>query len=233
MKRYSKSLAILIVAISFLSNNLFAQESPLKYGARVGVSISYFSVSPKFEGGNPGLVAGGFLQYQIIPLLELGADILFHQQRGQIEDILLVDPSYIRNTSNSLTLQTLEVPVMAGLNLPKIAGLSVGVKAGYSFSYIIAANEHRVHHYYSPDGSILAIEGGKENMTSDYLRYQNAFVGALCLSIPVESNLIKGLNIDLRYRLGLSPLEKGYGILQGRAGELSSQSLQMVLGFQF
>ena len=204
----------------------------LQLGARLGMSVSYFGETAKFEGGNPGLILGASVQYNLIDLLGVGAELTYHQQRGTRNEMPVADPAFIKVTERNLTMNTLELPVLAIVNLPEMGGLGIKLKAGYSFAYNMGVMARDVNHYYFTDGTYLVLRG-TENLTSDYSKIQHALIGSVGLALPVESGLFSGVSFDVRYRRGLSDIETSYSVLGGKTSQVRSQSLQVVLGFTF
>jgi hypothetical protein len=222
-----------IISVAILPQTASGQSGEgLQLGARLGMSVSYFGETAKFEGGNPGLILGASMQYNLIDLLGVGVELTYHQQRGTRNEMPVIDPAFVKVTERNLTMNTLEIPVLAIVNLPEIGGLGIKLKAGYSFAYNMGVMAKDVNHYYFNDGNYVVLRGS-ENLSSDYNKIQHALIGSVGLAIPLDSGIFSGVSFDVRYRRGLSDIETSYSVLGGKTGQVRSQSLQVVLGFTF
>lgn len=223
---------LLISVLFLLSNPLIAQsKSSINLGLRVGISVSYFGETSQFEGGNPGLIAGGEIKYNISDIIGAGAEVLYHQQRGKRLDMNITAAGGIRLVERNITINTLEIPILASIKLLQLNSANIQLKPGYSFSYVMGVTSRDVIHSFTDPG--YSQTRGTEILTSDYAKDQHAVIGALVVEIPVEAGFLKNLSIDFRYRQGLSNIETTYSVLRGQTDPVYSKSIQLVMGFSF
>jgi hypothetical protein len=196
MKKLSAAIIMVIMAIFCVivfSSQSNAQDKPLTFGAKVGISSSVFTrdfqaVSERLTGFS----GGGFITYRITDFFAVGAELLYIQQGAS--GVILYDT--LPSTSTTLTFHTIDLPVLLFFNVPDINGVSPKLFIGHSFGYninVTGRNRTQI------DNDPIMYVRGVHDMTN---RYERLDFGAIA-GVGVDFKTGKMVfSIDGRYRLG-------------------------------
>ncbi len=224
---------MLLTAFSFNT-----QAQVLGYGVKLGSSFSYFSEDFELDGGNPGLVIGGFVNFTPIELLTLQGEIQYHLQRARIEGVPKENPneidalSYTSVENQNVSLNTVEVPLLATVDLP-LGGVKLRAGGGASAAYNFFAWSKTELNLHYKDGTSLTAKGG-EDVTSDFRRWLYAGIATVGFETDISAGFFTSLNVDFRYRQGINEIESGANVLSAnRADKLTSSSIMFLVGLGF
>lgn len=179
-----------VVVLSFQSN---AQDKPLNFGAKVGISSSVFTQECQDVSGRlTGFSAGGFVTYKITDFFSVGAELLYIQQGAS--NLILMDS--IPNRSTNLTFHTIDIPVLLFFNIPSTGEVIPKIFVGHSFGYNIYV---RGRNRLQIDNNPVIITKSTSDMTSQYERLDFAAVAGIGVDFKFINMVF---TVDGRYRLG-------------------------------
>lgn len=226
---------MLALLLSLLLTPLLAQEdSGVSFGARVGSSFSFFDNNYRFEGGSPGLLVGGVVNYNLSEALQLTGGLDYHQLRGSIAGT----PRTIGTTTvlrdNNLTIHTFELNGLAGYKLPLsfLGNAAPYIQAGASIGYNAGVWNKYTARYMSSNYSEIFKARGKENVggiTDDFIA---TWMIGLRFETELDGGLFSKMLLDLRFRSSFDPAIRQY-VFNGSADELGIRSLSATIGFIF
>lgn len=206
----------------------------IAFGARVGSTFSYFSNNYRFEGGNPGLQAGGIVNYDLSDKIQIAGSVDYVQQRGSLGSSTNSAGSLFVIKDNYLTLHNVEAGGMLGykLPLPFLGDAAPYLQGGAAIAYNLGAWNKYTARYYTPGFSEAIEVTGKENVSN----VSDELVGTWMVGLRFQSDLNSGLFskmlIDIRFKSTFDPVVRPYSF-NGSAKELGIRSLSASLGFLF
>jgi len=227
----------MLAVVSSLAVSAQDDAARYSYGIKAGIAISNFSSNVPHAGARIGYTAGGYGTYVISPTLSLLAEVNYLQQGGTlltyIDETRFGAPSNfftVNATHSNITLHTVEVPIMVQYQLP-IADLPVKVGVGPTFSYVFDATDNFQRTGQTATGVIVTADG-TDNVKSTYEPYPIGATGGLGFSIPFGG---KSINIDARYRYGITPVRKNYSYvtLNNSEEKLRTNSIIFTIGLTF
>ncbi len=195
---YLRNAASSVLIILLISNVALAQISFNK-GIKAGLNVSTLRID---DTGNAdiqtknGIVAGGFLELDLLGPLNFQAEALFTQKGAKSEE----------NTVEGLTVTTfsvnyLEIPVFAKFSTPVAPPLvTANFYGGPAFAFKISEDISAER-----DGAEIPVEGDLATSAE----FKSSDVGAVAgANLSFSALGLASLIIDLRYTLGLSHIAK-------------------------
>lgn len=178
----------LIVLISTLSLIGYSQ---LGFGLKGAVSMSSFStdISDYENAFNTGFQAGAYLR--IGDKWHLQPEIYFAGKTGEFSYDMSVEEPNSLNVKETVTLSTIDVPVLVGFKIIDPPAFNIRLQAGPVASLVVNKNFD------------LTLNGISHDPTDTYIDSWNDLNWALQFGAGVD---VLFLTIDLRYELGLSSL---------------------------
>jgi hypothetical protein len=240
-----KSLPVFLFLITF-SIACFSQNK-FSFGPRVGYQVSKFN-GEKHTNYSLGLYAGGFVQYQFSSAFTTEFDVLYSEQGGSRLTIkenppgLDIPVSRETYTSN-ISLRSIELPLL--INYSPLSDLSVKPRLilGPSIAFLLTAQDNRdITIEYNtlsvppiPDPifgekAVTATVSNSENVSGEYQAVNLNANAGLGLDVPFNKfNLI----IDLKYRLGITPVDISYNPLNkvNNSSQLRNNSIIFSIAF--
>ncbi len=219
---------------------LLAQNAPLTYGTKAGLNMSLHYGIPDQSGDyevklalRPGLVAGAWLDMEVLPQFKVGYELLY-SQKGSREQITLlrVDGEELEKPAIMnvrYDLDYLEIPVL--FKLRAIRGKKLALE-----SILGTAMSLKIHGYHELDGTVWLPQNGdyeeiEVNESSD-LKGINMFDYSLIYGSALHYSGKLKLSLELRFTLGwdylLLPTHS-----MGDPAELRNQTYSAILGIQF
>jgi hypothetical protein len=222
-----------------LSVQAFAQDdfsTGLRFGVRVGATVSNFNNSQPHTSAKLGFTAGGVVEYGLSEQFSVQAEPAYMQQGGQYvrfsDDTRFGDDGIfaVSTTSSKVTAHYIDLPVMARYKLPAIGNFSPNVVLGGAVGYLLKASENydRTYHY----NQTFFTTNGTRSVTSQFEQFQ---VGATA-GIGGEVSLgDKRLLIDFRYRYGITTAKKSFSYIDLNAvqDDLRTDSFYFTVGLGF
>lgn len=214
----------------------------LKYGIKMGTTLSSFSSEQPHNNYKPGFTAGVFINYPLSSDFSLQLEPAYFQQGGNLIAIydyamfLIPDPPFLLEVKDQkVTYHNIDVPLL--LKYEKQAG---GIKffcdAGPSFGFNLRTGiiTHVSARSFGEPGDMPVYYDFREeeNISSNIKTLQYGITGGLGFEAPMGSH---SLIFDIKYRYGLNKTWPGYSYL-GIApiqGDLQSNTLYFTLGFGF
>jgi hypothetical protein len=213
------------------SNYGFLTKSRYCYGFKFGPSFNQFSQPGSFIGFNAGL----FTKYKFSDVASARIELLYSTQGGARNDYTKTygdgDPTSpnasvksITNLNPFVTFNSIEVPVLAELGFPEMAGLAIQPKfiIGGSYSRAVTVVEHKTQRYTYTNGSQADIGYSREDVSGVYNPNQISAIAGLGLQFATPR---RTFHLELRYRQGLTQLNNYVNSQTGIGGKLYSSSL--------
>jgi hypothetical protein len=196
MKKFSATINLIIMAIFcviIFSSQSNAQDKPLNFGVKVGISSSVFTrdfqaVSERLTGFS----GGGFVTYKITNFFSVGAELLYIQQGAS--NIMLIDT--LPNTSTNLTFHTIDLPVLLFFHVPDMNGISPKFFIGHAFGYnvkVYGRNRTQIN-----NDPVMYVRG-THDLTNRYERLDFGGIAGVGVDFKTSKMLF---SVDARYRLG-------------------------------
>lgn len=125
MKKYFKCLEVLLLVLCLTTTVSIAQDKKLTYGGKIGLAISKFTNEQPHTGSRIGYALGGFVKYNVLPMLDVELDVLYQQQGGTKLSIEYMPPGLNsvvlrRTTTHNYALHYIDVPVLAKLDVAEL-----------------------------------------------------------------------------------------------------------------
>ena len=218
-----------ICLCGFFIQPVHAQE----FGVRAGATFSYFSNDFTMKGGNPGLLVGGIVNYNLSDAFHITGGLDYSQLSGRINGIpKSTNIGGILTQENNITIHALEASALGGYQLPLsflgdaspfiIGGVSIGYNLG-TWDYV------NIQHYSNQD---VTSYSGNENITSLADAWLPAWVVGLRFATPLDDGLFSKMLIDIRMRSSFDPPINTYP-LTGSPQLPGLRSISFSLGFMF
>lgn len=231
---------LLVFFLLSLCGSAFAQDevssTGLRFGFRVGPTISTFSKSQPHLGAKLGFTAGAVVEYGLSENFSVQTEIAYLQQGGQyvrFSDETRFgdfDMLSVYTTSSKVTAHYIDVPLLAKYHFAPIGNFRPNVVLGGAFGYLIKANDNytKTYHY----NQTFFTAHGTEDITSEYESFQIGATAGLGGEVSLGS---KRLLIDFRYRYGLTPSKKSFSYIDLYAvqGDLRTDSFYFTIGLGF
>lgn len=233
-----KKLIILCLGLGL--GYLGAQNTPLTFGTKMGLNMSLHYGIPDQSGDyevklalRPGLVAGAWLDMEVIPQFKVGYELLF-SQKGSRERITLLrvegeelERPAVMNIRYDLDY--LEIPVLFKLRAIRRNNLTLESILGTAMSL-------KIHGYHKLDGTVWLPENGdyeeiEVNETSD-LGEINMFDYSMIYGSALHYSGKLDLSLELRFTLGWDYLRLPTHSM-GDPAELRNQTYSAILGIKF
>jgi|WetSurMetagenome_2_1015567.scaffolds.fasta_scaffold75686_2 hypothetical protein len=228
-----------LLLLAFSVSGQDETASKLKFGVKVGTTISSFSSEQPQNTYKPGLVAGGFVSYGLTNSLSLQLEPSYMQQGGNlifINDPLMLGiedfPYLIEVRNQKITYHNIDIPLLLkyettvkGLKVFGVAGPSISINAKATSDATVSARSYDMIPVY-------VTYDRYENISSNIENLQYGVVGGLGFETPLGNHT---LIFDMKYKYGLNTTYPGYsylGINQVK-GDLSSNTFYFTLGFGF
>lgn len=202
-------LATILISILCLGSVRAQDESSgdglLTIGVKLGPTFNRFTETDLdyFESLTVGASAGAFAGVNFFNFLTIQGEVLYSLQGGNLDDYQeritggLVDS--IRYGSPKIDFHTVEVPIMAKINITPQAGFSIKPYIGASYSYSLATFRRAEKTLFASTGEDFTSEFDLENVGSDFRRSQISGI----FGISFESDRV---STELRYRIGFNDL---------------------------
>jgi hypothetical protein len=202
-----KKSSLLILAILAASVSLFAQESELNIGAKMGANLNQFSQT----GVHTGLNIGGFALYNLSEKLGVQGDLTYNAIGAIKNDYFLTSTNpnqTLQYVDRSVTSHNAELAAVLKYNLGSSADvLKPKVFIGAAYGYAVAVFEkHDLVATTYIDGGMLQSRSGSsyENVGDTYEAHQ--FAGIFGVSFDYLLSNGKIFTTEVRYRRGLNDL---------------------------
>lgn len=201
MSCLKKCVLLVLVSLCGFSINANAQIS--QFGVMAGLNLSNVygnNISDAFPGRElkPGLVIGGYMTYDLAPLLSIQPEVLFSMKGTKGSNDISVPYTYTQ------TFNYIEVPVLLKVNLP-VVPFRTNVFAGPDFAFNVASSEEDV-----AGGRTFSVDTKNLTRNFDF----NLAVGAGAgFGVGPTS-----LGLELRYTFGTGSLSKTPGASPIRNG---------------
>jgi Outer membrane protein beta-barrel domain len=199
MKMSCLKKSSLLIAISVFCFGIEASAQLPHFGAKVGVNLANIygpDASSNFPDKKmkPGLVVGGYMTYDIIPLLSIQPEVLFSMKGTKATGVSPQPYDYTQSYNY------IEVPVLLKLNIPlgPVATFKPSIFAGPDFAFNVASSEKFSGQYVQ--GGSATVDTKNATKSFDF----NVAVGAGAGFDVGPTNL----GLELRYTFGTGTLSK-------------------------
>ncbi len=192
---------IIIIALSFLTANLFGQNTTTEYGLKAGINYSKYTPNLEFNGievvdfnGKFGFFVGGFVNFGFSDILKLQPELLFALQGTNTsqEIELRFSPDQepvVGELKSRVTESTISVPIMLQIYPTEKFYIEIGPQ----FGYIVSRKEKVTDDPFTELGSPFGV-------SEDCPNCDKFDLGA---SLGVGYNFINQIGINARYYAGL------------------------------
>lgn len=206
----------------------------ITFGARVGSSFSFFDNDYRFQGGSPGLLVGGVVNYNLSDALQLTGGLDYYQLRGNIAGIPKTIGTSTVLRDNNLTIHTFDLNGLIGYRLPLsfLGDAAPYIQGGASIGYNAGVWNKYTARYISSSSSEILMARGKENIggiTDDFIA---TWMIGLRFETPLSDGLFSKMLIDIRFKSSFEPPIRPY-VFNNSADDLGIRSLSASLGFIF
>jgi hypothetical protein len=240
MKKSFSLICLLLLAFSvFGQDEETVTLNKIRFGVKVGTTLSSFSEQQPHTNYKPGFIAGGFLSYELSNSLALQLEPSYIEQGGNLISIfdypmfLIPDPPFILKIRDQrVTFHNIDIPLLLkyettilGLKVFGVAGPSIALNINSETKNDVSArsldNVPIYYNFYE-----------EENITSNIEFLQYGITGGIGFETPLGNH---SLIFDMKYRYSLNRTYPGYsylGIYQVQ-GDLRTNSFYVTLGFGF
>jgi hypothetical protein len=213
------------------------QPTGLRFGVRVGGSISSFGKTQPYTSEKAGLTAGLVVEYSLSEKFSVQTEPAYLQQGGQYvrfsDNTRFGDANNIfavYTTASKVTAHYVDLPLMAKYKLPVIGNFSPNIVLGGSAGYLIDATD-KFERTYSYEQTFFTVHRS-ESISSEFEKFQFGAVAGLGGEVSLGS---KRLLIDFRYRYGVTAAKKSFSYIDLYAvrGDLRTNSFYFTVGLGF
>lgn len=211
------ALAFLVFALGAVPARAQEEESPVRFGFKLGLNISDFRGNDVEGAGElldwkAGLCAGAFMSYRVNEWFALQPELLY-SMKGMKLGLLFLD-------AITFSLDYIEVPVLAVFNIPAGGTLKPFAYAGPVFGFNVRSE--------------VSASLFEEEETVDVADYTNGFEFSLALGAGINFDIAgRALIFDFRYVPGLTnAFSEDFGG-EGESIEWKNDTLSFLLGFAF
>lgn len=232
-----KSRLPIMLFLFVASYSLQAQEEAklgFSYGGRIGATVSRFSNEQPHTSSRLGFTVGGVVEYGLSEKLSVQAEPAYMQQGGRF--IRFSDDTRfgldgtiydLYTTNSSVTVHTLDLPVMAKYKFAKIGDFQPNIVLGPSVGYTLgASNSYQTTFYYN---QTFTTANAYRLEKSQYQPFQLGVTAGFGGEVSLGT---KRLLIDFRYRYGVTPIKKSYSYVDlfSVQGDLRTHSAYVTIG---
>jgi len=218
---------VLLLVLCFLSTFSIAQDKKLSYGGKVGLAVSSFTNEQPHTGSRIGYQLGGFVRYNVLPMLDVELNVMYQQQGGTKLSIEYMPPGLNtvvtrRTTTHNYSLHYIDLPVLARLDVAELLGWDMEFKpkviAGPALGILLRGYDRYDRTMELSTSTFPSINDpllgtvplrvtstDQEDVTSNFERLNFGFYLGLGGEIPIGMD--KTLILDFTYRLGISPAD--------------------------
>jgi hypothetical protein len=210
------------------SSSVFAQEG-LAVGAKVLGNANKFDAT----GIGFGYGAGGYVSMPVLGPLSVRGEVLFVSTAGLMDDKTTtfegggVQAAFYEK--RNLRFNTIEVPLMAQVNLPFLTNLNLKASAGWAYGYNFAVFHISDNTYNIVDAAGNArnvqYKNVSENVGSSFEQYNSTLIGG------VSANFEK-IHVDIRYQHGLINMSRMDVESSAYYGNYKSRTLSVSVGYR-
>ena len=212
-------IAIFITGLTGMAGRLSAQDTQpgsepvtrsskvFHVGVKAGATFNQFNQSGMTIGFNGGAVLSSYVN----EWFDIQAELLYIMQgssRGDIQrsfSSIGGNVSYAIYTNRAVSLQSVEVPILAVFKLGSVEGnIRRKVLIGGSYGYCFAAFERFDQHLFFTDGTEGIAGNQIENVLSDYQVNQFNGIGGFGIDYSLTNGRIFGF--EVRYEQGLNDI---------------------------
>lgn len=189
-KSLPRTLPFSIIGMIVLASSpAFAlQDSPLSLGPKVGLNYSDLTGDVSDEVGYKlGFAGGAFLAYAFGDWFTLQPEVLYSQKGAKATQERLGE-----ERTQTVSLDYVEIPVLAVLTIPTQSILTPKVFAGPAFGFLISAEDKR---------EVNGVEVRREDIKDGLKDYEVGIVFGGGLDVKVGPGAI---TTDLRYNFGVT-----------------------------
>lgn len=224
---------MLVFLLSSCFAAAYAQDSKIAFGGRVGINFSYITDNFRLEGGNPGLLLGGVVNYNLSDAMQLTGGIDYNQVSGSIKSNPYLFGSRTVVRENNLTLHTFEANGMFGYKLPLdfLGDASPYLQGGAGIAYNAGTWNNYTARYITPGASEPIEVRGTENVRGVATDFIATWAIGLRFEAPLEGLFSKML-LDFRLKSSMDAAVRPY-TFNGSTKELGVRSISMSIGFIF
>jgi hypothetical protein len=204
-----------------------------EFGARIGTSFSYFTNNFSLQnGGGPGLLIGGVVNYPLSDALGLTGGIDYHQIKGSVQNNPTAVGNALRIKDSNITVHAIEASALVGYKLPLtfLGDASPTVQGGLSIAYNVGTWDNYTARYI--DGTSNFTLRGKENVGSLTKAWLPAWTIGLRFETELGEGLFSKMLIDFRLRSSFGDTLNVFP-LNGSTEELGMKSISTSIGFIF
>jgi opacity protein-like surface antigen len=239
----SNYFSFFILLFVFFSVEVMAQEDAstsssvgLRYGARIGATVSNFSNAQPHTSSKLGFTIGAVVEYGLSDKFSVQTEPAYMQQGGQYirfnDDTRFGDFSLfsVSTTSSKVTAHYIDLPILAKYTLAPIGNFTPNAVLGGSAGYLLKASDsfERTYHY---SQSYFTVHG-TQNVSSEFEKLQVGITAGIGGEVSLGS---KRLLIDFRYRYGITNAKKSFSYidLNSVQGDLRTDSFYFTVGLGF
>jgi hypothetical protein len=222
----SKTMLMLTLLFILTAGMIFAETADLNYGVKAGFNLAqHYAPNMKEDvykvntGMRPGIMAGAWLDMEILPHLALGYELLY-TQKGSNESISVlkieegegnwVDLEKPAQMHVKYQLDYLELPILLKIKTFERGRFSMTALTGTAFSY-------KVHSHHELDGTVYFYEGEDSLGVPEYseipisqqsgLKYVNSFDYSFVYGTALSYSGKVKLTAEFRFTLGWDYLQ--------------------------
>lgn len=215
-----------VLFCSLLSVSLYAQD-----GFSAGVKI--IGNANKFNATSVGFGYGGgwFATLPVVGPLSVRGEALYVSYAGTMDDASqTVGTAQAFYTNRNLRFHSLEIPLMAVIDLPFLESLNPKLAAGWAYSYNFGVYQVSDNTYNIQDASGVyrktEYRNTSENVSSEFHPYNSSILGSLSLNF-------EKIHVDVRYQQGILNLSQNNNVPTSRYfGDFTTMTLSLSIGYR-
>lgn len=206
-------LLLLTAAFFIFTNPLLAQQQePLKpsNNLKMGVVLSHFANTDLQTAPAPGFTIGLALDFKLTDRFSIQAEANYIEKGGKVTDEIL-------NTEFDLTMDYIEVPLLAKLRFPVVGKMTPHLLAGPYAAFLIENNSNSEvmnDQRYTPDD--LVADAG----STDF-----GLVTGAGIELDFKFNT---MTAEIRYSAGIIP-----AFISSTPGNIRNGAVAFLIGFRF
>lgn len=194
-----RPLYIILSLCAFLCASHFSSAQFLT-GAKAGINFNSFRGGKEYDVV-PGFNAGAIVKYPFLDFLTLRGEILYMLQGANLYDYTVL-PGELNRSRVRVAFHNLQVPLLAELGLPSLAGDNLQPKlllgAFYSHNFYARESYNNIARVY---GSRTVQYDGHSDITSQFNRNQFGLIAALATDFKAFS---RHVSLEFRYHYNLN-----------------------------
>jgi len=226
LKVMNLKVMVSVLVLCFTYHIGQAQDKKLSYGGKIGLAVSSFSNEQPHTNSRVGYSVGGFVKYNLLPMLDVELDVWYQQQGGTKLSVELLPPPINtlvtrRTTTHNYALHYLEIPVLAKLDLSSLLGWEMDFKpkvfAGPALGILLRGydrydrtmefsgdNLPTINNPVLGEVALNASSVGQEDVTSKFERLNFGVYAGIGGEVSIGAQT---LMLELAYRFGVSPVD--------------------------